>query len=109
MIKKLLTIAALAMLLGSPTSYAVVVFQTGNSLAEYCEQDDSRFQAGFCYGYVTGLFDKMQGEEICMPDGVTIKQLGSIVKKFLREHPEDLHLSARSLVSAALVEAFPCN
>ena len=109
MIKKLVTITALAMLLGSPASYADMTFETGNSLAQDCEQDDAMFQDGFCYGYVIGVFDKMSGVAMCPPDGVTVKQVESIVKKHLKENPAKLHLTARSLVSAALVEAFPCS
>jgi hypothetical protein len=105
MIKKLVTIAALAMLLGSPTSYAG--FETGNSLAQDCEKNDSMFEDGFCYGFVIGVFDRMQGDAMCAPDGVTIKQAVSIVKKFLKENPEDLHLPANGLVSVALALAFP--
>ena len=105
MIKKLVTIAALAMLLGSPASYAG--FITGNSLANDCEKNDSMFQDGFCYGYVLGIFDKMSRDAMCAPDGVTIKQAVSIVKKFLKENPEDLHLPANGLVSVALALAFP--
>ena len=107
MIKKLVTIAALAMLLGSPASYAAGAFITGNSLANDCEKNDSMFQDGFCYGFVIGVFDRMQGDAICAPDGVTIKQAVSIVKKFLKENPEDLHLPANGLVSVALALAFP--
>ena len=109
MIKKLVTIAALAMLLGSPASYAGVTFITGNSLAMSCEKGDAGFDDGFCYGYVIGVFDTIQGELICAPDGVTINQVESIVKKYLKENPAKLHLTARSLATGALIEAFPCN
>jgi len=108
MIKKLVTIAALAMLLGSPASYAAGAFTTGNSLADDCEKNDSGFQDGFCYGFVIGVFDTIQGEKICAPDGVTIKQVQSIVKKYLKENPASLHFGAELLVSLALMKTFPC-
>lgn len=104
MIKKLVMITALAMLLGSPTSYAAIV--SGNSLVQYCEQDDNTFSNGFCYGYMVGVYEKMEDVIICPPNGVTINQIASIVMKYLKENPEDLHLSARSLASLALAEAF---
>ena len=107
MIKKLVTIAALAMLLGSPASYAG--FITGNSLANDCEKNDSMFQDGFCYGYVLGVYDSNPGDLICAPNGVTGKQLLSIVRKFFRERPEILHDEAAVLVTVALAEAFPCS
>jgi len=104
MIKKLVMIAALAMLLGSPTSYAAIV--SGNSLVQYCEKGDAGFEDGFCYGYMVGVYEKMVDVIICPPNGVTVNQIASIVMKYLKENPEDLHLSAISLVSLALAEAF---
>ena len=109
MIKKLVTLAALAMLLGSPASYAADAFMKGKYLADDCEQDDAGFEDGFCYGYVIGIFDKMSRDAICAPDGVTITQAVSIVRKYFRENPENLHFGAETLVSFALLKAFPCN
>ena len=42
------------------------------------------------------------------PTGIENDQLVRVVKKYLDEHPEDLHQSARILVLLALSEAFPC-
>ena len=106
MIKKLVTITALAMLLGSPNSYAG--FKTGNKLVENCEPDDATFTDGECYGYVFGVFDVMQDVKVCEPVGVTGKQLTEIVRKYLKENPENLHLNAAFLVTLALSEVFPC-
>jgi hypothetical protein len=106
MIKKLVTLAALAMLLGSPTSYADLT--TGNVLAADCEKNDSGFQDGFCYGYVFAVFDSIQGKKVCAPKGVSGKQLVSIAKKYLKENPENLHEPADELVTIALRRAFPC-
>ena len=45
----------------------------------------------------------------CVPSqGIENDQLVRVVKKYLDEHPEDLHLTARILVLLALREAFPC-
>ena len=106
MIKKLVTIAALAMLLGSPASYAA--FITGNELADDCRQDAAVIETGFCYGYVIGTYDTYDGEKICVPSSVPSGQLVAVVKKFLKETPELLHLSAYGLVALALSLAFPC-
>ena len=70
MIKKLVTITALAMLLGSPNSYAT--FKSGNDLAKDC-WSDSGFSKGICAGYVIGLTDILSGEgRICAPSTVTL-------------------------------------
>jgi len=112
MIKKLVTLAALAMLLGSPTNYAAGAI-TGNELAGYCEKgagkDASAAQKALCGGYVAGVFDTASGAFICSPKGVTVGQLVSIVTKYFRENPEWLHDNAAVLVTAALAEAFPCS
>ena len=114
MIKKLVTIAALAMLLGSPASYAD--FITGNKLVRYCEgweEDTATFQKGVCGGYVVGVFDANPGNRLCSPTNVTVDveigQVVSIVRKYLKENPERLHNTAAVLVTAALAEAFPCS
>ena len=106
MIKKLVTIAALAMLLGSPTSYAD--FITGNELVEYCDESNL-YDTGICYGYVIGMSDGIDGKVACIPDGVTARQVMSIVKKYLKENPGSLHIGAKFLVSLALMKAFPCS
>jgi len=110
MIKKLVTIAALAMLLGSPTSYA---YTTGNKLVEHCKDKDAYFGSGFCHGYIAGVGSMLtwasEINRICIPDGVTGGQVVSIVRKYLKENPESLHESGDLLVTIALRKAFPCN
>ena len=110
MIKKLVTLAALAMLLGSPTSYADY---TGNNLVEHCKDKDAYFGSGFCHGYIAGVGSMLtwasERNRICIPDGVTGGQVVSIVRKYLKENPESLHESGDLLVTIALRKAFPCN
>ena len=113
MIKKLATIAALAMLLASSNSHA---FITGNNLVEYCddyEQDGGSFRGGYCYGYVGGIAQTLHWvsdkNKICASENVTQKQVVSIVRKYMEEHPEMLHKRADMLVIIALRIAFPCS
>jgi hypothetical protein len=106
MIKKLVMITALAMLLGSPTSYAVL--KSGNDLVADC-QLKIPVAEGYCYGYVHGAHDALgMITEFCSPDDVVGKQLVDIVMKYLKENPENLHYNAASLVTSALIRAFPC-
>jgi hypothetical protein len=107
MIKKLVTITALAMLLGSPASYAVL--KSGNDLVADCQLNIPSAE-GFCYGYVFGVYDVSEAMGgICPPDGVVGEQIVSIVRKYLKENPESLHYSAASLVVIALDTVFPCS
>jgi|TARA_R110000803_G_scaffold23354_1_gene57396 hypothetical protein len=109
MIKKLVTITALAMLLGSPISYADII--TGNGLVTMCEARDKGVSDGFCSGYIAGVSLLMTWAlpdfRIC-PDGSTLRQHESIVRKFLKENPEELHKRADMLVIFALAPVFPC-
>ena len=118
MIKKLVTIAALAMLLGSPASYAdelVASSIPGNKLFNYCEEEDGFFE-GVCVGYVLGIYDSLVlagiGDpvlRICPPIGVSNEQNRDIVRKYLRDNPEKRHKGAHYLVAVALLSAFPCS
>jgi hypothetical protein len=92
---------------------AGVVFESGNSLIEYC-RDTSKVGKAYCYGYIAGVADAMEGDPLlgwrtCLPDGVTVGQIGDVVKAWLGSHPEDRHFVADELVDEALAEAFPCK
>jgi hypothetical protein len=64
--------------------------------------------AGEFRGYVKAIADMGSNQDSCyIPDGVTIRQIYLVIGKYLNEHPEELHLSARSIVHKALVKAFP--
>jgi hypothetical protein len=45
----------------------------------------------------------------CPPGGITPSQARLIVEKYMRDHPEDLHLPAQEIVSAASRQEFPCT
>jgi len=68
-------------------------------------------------GYIQGIADAheqfvswgIMERKWCMPKGIETAQLIRVVMKYLREHPQDLHLSAGDLTAAALRAAFPCR
>jgi hypothetical protein len=89
-------------------------FRTGNQLWEECSAPDSDdFRNGTCAGYIVGVTDVMQSQKsansICIPDGVNIKQLVDVVKKFLSDHPEMRQQPADWQVTSALSVAFVCK
>lgn len=63
-----------------------------------------------CGAYVNGVADTMD-EDLCSAEANSVLpvQLALIVKKYLSENPEKLHLSGSQLVIEALTKAFPCN
>ena len=64
---------------------------------------------GMCIGYVVGVMSIAEYTNyFCRPMKSTHSQATLIVKKYLSEHPEKLHLDADGLVLDALIEAFPC-
>jgi hypothetical protein len=67
-------------------------------------------------GFVAGVFSqqvlaeaKNQKPTICLPDGFSGRQARVVIERYMQDHPEQLHLPAFRVASAALDEAFPCG
>ena len=108
--KSITIIAVFLVLTATPNLWASPI--TGNQLKQQCAEEDGSFNDGACYGLVIGV-QQMLGwvsdtYSICLPEGVTRQQTVSIVKKLLEEQPQNLHMQADQLVTAALVATFPC-
>jgi hypothetical protein len=90
---------------------------TGHDLKGYCEFYPVQTQAtAACMGYVFGTLDtsrlmnKMfKGQLFCEPQRVTGDQIIAMTKKYLSDHPEELHLVAASLIFGMYTKAFPCK
>lgn len=96
---------------------------SGNHLLNACntfmsdnKQDMSYSEgldAGYCVGLVSGIAETIISSDsptACFPkSSVTREQTVRIVVKYLNNHPEQLHLSASSLVMVSFEEAFPCK
>lgn len=85
-------------------------FYSGNDLHEYCTSTNN-LQQGLCRGFVVGVFDTRVRLDFCSPEGatpITVGQVEDIVKRYLNSFPELRHKLAYSLVTAALIAAFPC-
>lgn len=73
----------------------------------------------YCLGYVSGFTDsvrltshfyKPRDPKICLPEkGASNEQLIRVVTKWLKDHPENLHGSARLEVMLALENTFTCK
>ena len=109
--KPLIT-AALIALINVSTYPAMAGHVTGIELLGYCESQDLA-EWGFCSGFIWGVADGHQltsdeSTSFCSPEGATSDQMGRVVVKYLRDHPEKLHEHAVLLVAIALIEAWPC-
>jgi hypothetical protein len=111
----------------------------GNDLLAYCQElidtaDKKRampdggpemvlyaYRVSWCGGFVDGVVnanalyqDYLKNTKtkpyFCPPEsGMTTGQSVRVVVKFLRDHPESLHVVPGALVLVALRTAFPCN
>jgi hypothetical protein len=96
------------------SAYGGIYFMTGNDLAKRMRAYDAqRFQtveeklrAAFYFGFVIGVFDS---NSMNFNANIKIKphQIGVIVSKYLKEHPERWHEPAYLIVIDALKQAFP--
>jgi len=84
---------------------------TGSELRTTCEAA----ALGPCLGYAVAIADVMvNGNTItswraCIPEAATTGQLKDIAVRYLRDHPDERHYGAASLVAAAFAQAFPCK
>ena len=106
------TAALLNIILCSPV-LAEVEDVSGELLKKLCTSYDDRpanTLDGMCIGYVVGVTSVVEYTNyFCRPARSTHSQITLVVKKYLSEHPEKLHLDADGLVLEALMEAFPCT
>jgi hypothetical protein len=80
-----------------------------NMCTSYVDRPASALD-GMCLGYVVGVMSVLEyANYFCNPVKSTHSQVTLVVKKYLSEHPEKLHLDADGLVLEALIEAFPCH
>lgn len=81
--------------------------------------DNQGVEKEVCLGWVTGLLDlneiyrglgalERTSEGFCVPADATLEQAARAVVQYLKDHPSDLHVSARMLAYMALRQAFPC-
>jgi len=74
--------------------------------------------ASFCNGMMQGItntiifFGAFQVNQsiVCLPkNGISNGQAAKVVIKYLKEHPEQLHVADSGLAFLALMDAFPCK
>ncbi len=79
---------------------------TGKQLLSFAKNNDF-YSRGYFMGYVQAVAE--QYLFLCIPSGVTNGQLAAVVKKYLSEHPEELHLQGNALIERAFKKAWPCE
>ncbi|MGA7949844.1 MAG: Rap1a/Tai family immunity protein [Thiobacillaceae bacterium] len=101
------------------SAFASAGFVSGNELREWGEalarsetgdiQPTDSYQVGQFDGYIQGVVDNSLGSLLCMPDGVKLGQLETMVLKFVEGNPPFWDHSGDDLVIRALIVTFPCK
>jgi len=65
--------------------------------------------AAIFFGYVEGVIDEGWSPAPCIPEGTDRKQIFQVVRKYLKDHPEQLDLRAATIIQKAVNEAWPCK
>ena len=95
-------------------------FINGKELLRLCDSAaaDGFTRATDCLGYISGLSDAhevfvdlgLAPKQWCWPpDGISNRQMASIVHQYLLDNPAWLEKSAALLSFFALFEAYPCD
>jgi hypothetical protein len=114
--KRVLLLGVLVVLSSTAAHAQRVSTETGNTLLEECESK-TMFDQGRCLGYILGASDLKTMDDLpnqrqhlfCTAPAVINGQIVEVVVKYLKDHPENRHCQASTLVMAALIEAFPCS
>lgn len=73
---------------------------------------DQYTQIGFCIGYVAGFAHALSlaaRGDICLPETINLSDAVKAFLKYVDQHPEEAHLSAKITLPRALEGAFPCK
>ena len=107
---------------------------TGNDLMQKCKfffadltgntpqtiKNKERIDMGYCAGYLDGATDVEQAwswvegtsskaTHFCLPNEATKGQMLLVIKKWMEDHPAELHKQASILIHEAFSNAFPCK
>jgi len=101
------------------SAFAAAGFVSGQELREWGEalarsetgdiQPTDPHKVGQFDGYIQGVVDSSLGTLLCMPDGVKLGPLETMVMKFVEGNPQFLNHSGDEVVIRALIASFPCK
>jgi hypothetical protein len=113
-----MVVAIATALVGALLNVSSGIAFTGTQLYQQCIDEPHSMGSLACLSYVRGLIDgvamgtvfsEQYAGRFCPPKGgLDANQARLIVEKYLKDHPEKLHLEAGIIASIALLVAFPC-
>lgn len=96
-----------ASILASSASHAL----TGNEMLADLQRNDVSYEYGYSSGVLVGVVEissAFQSSNLCIPEGVSNKQINDVVKSNLQMAPERRHMNASFLAYMALIKTWPC-
>ena len=84
---------------------------TGNDLkqlADRGEENPNFYSEGVFEGYIMGIAETTLSNQ-CTAKDVPNRETVEAVRKYLKQHPEELHLPAKALVKKAINAAWSCK
>ena len=91
-----------------PSTGALAVGWTGNDIRSKCAVS-SAFVNGTCMGYILGVFDAFEVQQLICSGEIANGQKVDVVFEYLRENPATRLQIAPTLILAAGKAAFPCK
>jgi hypothetical protein len=84
------------------------------ALQKACDTPEGTPTEGYCLGFIAGVSQSTQIDDpaaatVCFPEEVNLAEAKQVVRKYLNDHPQNLHLAGAILVKRALIEAWPCS
>ena len=110
--RAVLLVAALVLVSVAASAQVGTIWASGSFMKELCHSEIGR-DLGRRDGFAMGVAGVMAtapvaGWRACIPVGVLVSQLFTMMLKHLDDHPEKLHQDAVDLAAEAFATAFPC-
>ena len=99
--KRLISMCVAVILLTAIPAFSL----TGNQLKQDADSPGS-YSKGYFDGYVLAVLE-LSKDRLCIAERVTMEQILDVIKKYLNDHPKELHLPASDLVLKAIQTAWP--
>jgi hypothetical protein len=87
-------------------------FWNGTRLIQALENDMQgrvTYDGAMATGYVIAVADLLASVYVCLPDGVSVKQVQQVVFNYMKAHPEIWNNLGTYCVAQALAQTWPCE
>ena len=112
--RRLLSLALSGLIFLTPVPAISAQFMDGNALLQLCASKDP-YNGLECTGYVKGVADAFafqmdsQKRPLCMPDGVSAKQLVAVTVAWLEDNIPERDYPAVATVGIAIAKKWKCG